>query len=480
MILLFAAGATQFGWMTATLAALFFAVGPMPVYYSRYFIHETLFVAATLGLILSGTRLLATRLVEPGVAAGFYAGIMLASKETALLHFAAFGIAAVAGHFMFRRTAQEASLSDFTRPLTLGPGITGALVAFTAMVVVSYSWGCTNWKGLTDLFHAVPHLAARASGQGHEKPASYYFTLLSGGKSGAVILGLALLGVLGVLLRVRQKQARVIPDAQYPPPSPLADPPDLTLSQTKPEKETGLEKPGERASRSTAPAGFQSRVSHAEEIGKTSASDIEYVLPEERKTFAMLLIYTVAIAALYSLIPYKTPWLALNLWLPLTLLAGFGCTLLWRICRPPALRVLLVAGLCAVVGALGYDTWDRAFAKSSDERNPYAYAHTSEGLLHLPERIAELAPQIQSRSGLRITVVAADPWPLPWYLRKFPLTGYWQPGQKEPGPADIYITSTEAGERLGDRLKGWRPEYFESRPGVLVVLWTPPGKESAP
>ena len=55
-ILLFGAAVEIFGFIPCLVAALLFAFAPLPVYYSRYFIHETLFVAATLGLILSGVR----------------------------------------------------------------------------------------------------------------------------------------------------------------------------------------------------------------------------------------------------------------------------------------------------------------------------------------------------------------------------------------------------------------------------------------
>ena len=47
-ILLFGAGVEMFGFIACLVAALLFAFAPLPVYYSRYFIHETLFVAATL------------------------------------------------------------------------------------------------------------------------------------------------------------------------------------------------------------------------------------------------------------------------------------------------------------------------------------------------------------------------------------------------------------------------------------------------
>ena len=54
MILIIGAGVEMFSFIACLVAALLFAIAPLPVYYSRYFIHETLFVAATLGLILSG------------------------------------------------------------------------------------------------------------------------------------------------------------------------------------------------------------------------------------------------------------------------------------------------------------------------------------------------------------------------------------------------------------------------------------------
>ncbi len=75
----------------------------------------------------------------------------------------------------------------------------------------------------------------------------------------------------------------------------------------------------------------------------------------------------------------------------------------------------------------------------------------------------------------RIAVIAADPWPLPWYLRQFSQVGFWQPGQ-QTGLADFYITSTEAGDQYADQLQDFRPEFFGVRPGVLILLWSPAPK----
>ena len=111
------------------------------------------------------------------------------------------------------------------------------------------------------------------------------------------------------------------------------------------------------------------------------------------------------------------------------------------------------------------------FRQPCDELNPYAYAHTGEDMLRLQEFFDPRA-----RRDAAIAVIGADAWPLPWYLRHCSHVGYWQPEQ-EPGAADFYITLPEAVERWQPRLKDWRPEFFGVRPGVLLILWTPPEKK---
>jgi uncharacterized protein (TIGR03663 family) len=95
MVLLLGAAVEIFGFVACFVAALLFAFAPLPVYYNRYFIHESLFVTTTLGLILTGWRAVQDKSYLYSALAGFCAGIMLACKETAPLHFLAFGIAAL-------------------------------------------------------------------------------------------------------------------------------------------------------------------------------------------------------------------------------------------------------------------------------------------------------------------------------------------------------------------------------------------------
>ncbi len=392
-VLMFGFATEMFGFTAACLAALLFALAPLTIYYNRYFIHETLFVTATFGLILSGDRALKSNSLWSAALAGLCAALMLACKETAPLHFFAIVIAMIACRYFPGTPAGHASF---------GKLIFRAAMVFAIVMILLFTWFGQNWSGLTDLIRAIPRFAARAGGEGHEKPFWYYISLLGGGWSGAVLLILAVVGALVALLDFNRNKAASI----------------------------------------------------------------------------FILVYGIAITAIYSAIPYKTPWLALNFWLPFTVLAGFAGNWLWQNSKFSPIRWLLVPA-AAIIGLLmAHDTWQRVFFKPADGKNPYAYAHTSEDLLRLPIRLAELARH-DNRPDPRIAVVAADAWPLPWYLRNYSQVGYWQPGQ-DPGPADYFITTANVPEQLNDRLKQFRPEFFGVRPDVLLILWTPEPSEPRP
>jgi hypothetical protein len=148
---------------------------------------------------------------------------------------------------------------------------------------------------------------------------------------------------------------------------------------------------------------------------------------------------------------------------------------LWRwvlrkLGRRAAIPAFYVVAVCAGV-LIFHDIRISVFIHPADESNRYAYAHTSDDILGLPSEISDIA----RRNGLttpRIAVIASDPWPLPWYLRHFQQVGFWQPGQQVPD-ADFYITSTESANQYSARLRGFRPDFFGSRPGVLILLWLP-------
>jgi len=393
-ILLLGAAVEMFGFVPCLVAALLFAAAPLPVYYDRYFIHESLFAVATFGLIFTGWRACKGQSIAQAALAAACAALMLACKETALLHF--FALAA-AGFVFWRWNLRDRGLAG----LWLPRAAPAAAAAFLLVSILLFTWFGGNSKALAALLQAAPNLLVRAGGEGHQKPFWYFAQLLAGGWSGGVILALACIGFFQT--------------ARKRDPSP----------------------------------------------------------------FGFLAFYAFFLGIIYCLIPYKTPWLALNFWLPIALFAGLAIESLWRLpAKHPALRIAIPVCyilMGAVAAALiAHDTEQRVFLHAADETNPYAYAHTSEDLLALPAEIDRLARQ-GAIAVPRIAVIASDPWPLPWYLRHFSEVGFWQPGQ-QPGKADFYITSTEAADRYGDQLQNFRPEFFGVRPGVLILLWSPAPK----
>jgi len=377
-VLLFLPLVRAFGWM-AVAAALLWAVAPLPLYYSRYFIHETGFAAMTLAVMAGGVRaVLATAPVRRlgwALFSGVGLGVMFAFKETAVLNLAVLGLAMLVAARPVWRTHWQ--------PL-LAYALAGAAAAvFVALAF--YSWGFTDWQGPVDLLKAFVRFTARAGGEGHEKAWWYYFALLGGGKSGAAWLVLTLVGGWNLWRH----------------------------------------------------GGWRAHV---------------------------LIVYAITMFAIYSAIPYKQPWLGVNLWLPQALLVGWFAADLHAHRR----YVWLVLFAVALLALLAQDVRTRVFRDSAGDRNPYAYAHTSSDVLHLVERLGALARAAHQPDPL-VAVVMKDPWPLPWYLRQYRV-GFWQEDQ-DPGPADFYITFAEFPPKLQPRVQGITPEFFGVRPNELLLLW---------
>src|SRR5262249_11793062 len=87
------------GKRAVLLAALLLAISPAFVFYSRYFIQEILLVFFTLGVIASSWRYYRSRKIGWLLGIGICAGLMIATKETAVIAFVG---AFVAWLFTFR------------------------------------------------------------------------------------------------------------------------------------------------------------------------------------------------------------------------------------------------------------------------------------------------------------------------------------------------------------------------------------------
>jgi hypothetical protein len=168
------------------------AVSPPAVYYSRYFIQETLLVTFTLGALYCAQQWWRRGNLSWAIGAGACAGLMQATKANAPLFLFAAGIALLA--------------TRPTPPVSLNR-LRAATMAFAAalfVVLVFYSSFGTHLTGLRDAI-AVYGPAARhvAGASGHEKPWWYYLRLFGWHREGGLFwqqIGFSVLAIAGTIV----------------------------------------------------------------------------------------------------------------------------------------------------------------------------------------------------------------------------------------------------------------------------------------
>ncbi|MDX6692986.1 MAG: hypothetical protein QOF02_589 [Blastocatellia bacterium] len=186
-----------------------------------------------------------------------------------------------------------------------------------------------------------------------------------------------------------------------------------------------------------------------------------------------LALWALGIIAAYSLIPYKTPWLMLSFIAPLAIIGGYAVESFYQLSRDTLERLLVVVITVASLALAATQTVKLNFIHYDDERYVYVYAHTVRGFLPLVDDINRLAERGGSGAQTGITVTSRDYWPLPWYLRDYQRVGYF--GQLTK-PNEPLIVCSDQQEAELKNLYGIEDSYqrinsYPLRPGVTLVLY---------
>jgi uncharacterized protein (TIGR03663 family) len=430
------------GLAAAAAAALFTAVSPAMVYYSRYFIHETLLVF----LIFVAMLAVFAYFRRPGaglaVAIGAIFGLMYATKETWIL---AAACMAVAGVFIRHRgteaqrngknadsvadgpssspgaglpsgsrkasrlpAAEETEATEWAaRGRPFGAGFKGHVLfaagSFLLVAAVFMSSFFTHPRGVVDSVLAYSTYFARGAGVNtfHVHPWYFYFHLLFWFHgSGAPVFSEAFLGVLALV-----------------------------------------------------------GICVARGIGR------------------FLAIYTVLMIIVSCAIPYKAPWNLLEFWQGTILLAGIGTA--WLAARAPKMLVLPLLALG--VAHLGWQAYAASFPYSSDPRNPWVYAHTGADVFVITQKLSALAAVHPDKMAMPVQVVTRQNlWPLPWYLRRYSGIRWWNGVSMQAPLAPVILATPDMEPALLHRIYEVPPpgqremyvnlfdRYVELRPRVEV------------
>jgi uncharacterized protein (TIGR03663 family) len=409
----------EFGRAETLWAALFAAVSPAMVFYSRYYIHEIPLLFFTAMAATAGWRYCRTGRFFWCATAGAGVALMWATKETFIIDLASLLLALVCaalwGHWRGEKAVMAVVPWHFRH-------FAGAAGIGLVIGLAFYSSFFTHWAGMADAFKTYFPWFHRAEGiSPHVHPWAFYWERLlwyhaNGGPvwSEALIVALALVG--------------------------------FVLSLTG----RGLEPVHDALARSIALY--------------TAWMTLVYTVLPYKTTWCLLGFYQgmIFLAGLGAAALVRAPKTRPGRWtLVVLLLTGAG-QLGWQSWR----------------GNFAVDKGGVPYCDTA--KNPYTYSQTTPDIYRLMEAVNGLA--LASPEGYRTVVEVMSPqsyWPLPWYLRRFQAVGYWDHIPAQP-LAPIMIVSTDLHANFDERPEKSHlmAGYYELRPNVFfelyvsVDLWT--------
>jgi uncharacterized protein (TIGR03663 family) len=368
------------GRLALSWAALFMAVSPIMVFYSRYYIMEMLLTFFSFTTIACGWRFYVSRNPFWLITCAASVGLMHATKETFIIHVIGMvGGLVMAG--MLKHVMGSGQVLNRNKP----PAITKRhwLTFFVVAALVSilcFSQGFTHLNSVADSVKTYFNYADRAGGQGHQKPWFYYLKLLgwnSGGKFWAGETGGSFVWTeLFILFLAGIGMIRTF-------------------------------------------------------VGTAKNWNREFGL--------FLTFYTLLTFGAYSFIAYKTPWCIISTHCGFILLAGLGAGALldsfyasWAKWSCALLLMLGASHLALQSYRANFKDdpaspqWLRTGDMHSRTDNPYAYGFTPVGLRdNVVKAIENYAAASPDGRKMHIEIATpGGPWPLPWYLRKFGNVAY--------------------------------------------------------
>ncbi|MGH9821001.1 MAG: hypothetical protein ACRD43_12615, partial [Pyrinomonadaceae bacterium] len=175
--------------------------------------------------------------------------------------------------------------------------------------------------------------------------------------------------------------------------------------------------------------------------------------------------------AAYTIIPYKTPWLALSFLMPMCIIAGYGINELFVSSVVP-LKIAAVALTVVAIVVLGYNSYNLNFVRYDDNDMTYVYAHTTRGFVGIIDKINEYAATSGKGNETTIQIVSPDYWPMVWYLKDYPhanFFGHFVDADK----AEMIVA--KKGDQDAEVIKRFSAAYdfagtYPLRPGVDLML----------
>jgi uncharacterized protein (TIGR03663 family) len=417
------------GSIGTPVAAFLMALSPGLVYFSRDFIHEMSFGCFSLGVVVGAWLYAESKNFAWLALMATSAGLLFATKETAIITAVVMVIAVVCAVFWVvrRRMAvmRDIAPASFAREFRRGwaevaPSLDHALAAVLLFVFINvffYSSFFTNWHGVPDAVRSI-FLWTGRSGSEHKKEFAYYIGILL-----KLELPLLIGSLLAGIFIVRKGAKFWLFVGAW------------TLGITLAYSIIGY---------------------------KTPWLMISFLVP-------MALLSGYAAQRIYS----ATPLLSVRL----LLAAAFVAVLIFNFRMAWTVNFEKYDDNSNESGYAMTYRRNLDLIPKDDGLYGYVYAQTDKDIFDLMQA---LKGEIDKRpSGPKTAVYVAMPeyWPLPWYLRDYPNVDFsGRLPAVTSGPPEISqpIIIANANQQAAlDGMPGWRelPQSFALRPGVELVIY---------
>jgi uncharacterized protein (TIGR03663 family) len=414
----------------ATLsAAAVLAVSPGMVYVSRYFIHEMLLAALTLAVVVTVTLYLDRR--RPGylLAAAVSAGFLFTTKETAVITVAVLLIAVVVGHYY---TAWRNPSAVPRRAATRPPA-----------------------KARSIWVDGVEYRPARVE----RAPSGPTGSLLPRWIPGEDVAG-ALVVFLVIYILLFTSFFTNFPQG-------LIDSLTAYVFWFQHGDATQVQ-PIYRYLQWMIPIGDPGLIPVDVPILVLGiVGGLIAAIRAPSRAWVIVGLWAAGITAAYSLIQYKTPWIIVNMLLPLALLAGLAVQELWQ----SRFRLAMPLVLGAALAVNGYQAIDLNFNRYDDQAYGYVYVHSTRDMLAMIDEIEATADRAGTGKQTGVVFMGPAYWPLPWYFRDYPRAGFY--GQIVDTEEAMIVADVTQEAELAPKIAG---KYdlvgqYNLRPGVDLALY---------
>jgi len=369
------------------LAAGFILLSPSIMYYSRYSIHESLFILVGLVAVYSLTKILENKNLESLPVFAIALAFLFVTKETAIIMaFVLFVICCVNyKHFWEIKFKENKNLILFS------------ILLFILIYVLFFTSFFTNTGGLSDSVKGyLPWTERGLKEPGHIKPFYYYLLILI--KYEFPLFLLSLFGIVFTFIYRRK---------------------DIFARN--------------------------------------------------------IVIWFVLIFFIYSLINYKTPWLIVNMSLPMAILSSIAVGFIKNRRLRNILLIISFAYLILTSVFVNFIMPGQPKTQSShinikslfEPTNLYAYVHTYPDIFNLADDINK-----KYKEGNKILIVSDSYWPLPFYLhgeRIEYLEEVDKISYRDYNNYDIYILKDSVFSN-SDLPLGFSAKEYELREGVKLYL----------